>query len=184
MLPQRLIRRSQKSSVASTVCSEKRSSLFSSSAESASACGAQKYPVTVHIGGHSASLKLVTRPVAQGNGKGSKMLGEVYQSQPPWLSSQDIQIGVTVLTAAKEKPCLLPPALCRKYLCCLRPESSWQGAHPDSTEARQQYVPSLNVEGQSLRGCHCAETVGSLSSRSDCVFKYQKIGNLATVTHP
>lgn len=105
------------------------------------------------------------------------MLGEVYQIQPLWLSSQDIQIGVTVLTAAKEKPCLLPPALCRGYLCCLHPESSWQGAHPDSTEARQQCVPSLNVEGQSLRGCHCAETIGSLSSRSDCVFEYQKIGN-------
>ncbi|OBS75385.1 hypothetical protein A6R68_14092, partial [Neotoma lepida] len=85
------------------------------------------------------------------------MLGEFYQSQPPWLSSQDSKLGVTVLTAAKEKPWLPLTALCRGSLCCLSPDSSWQGAHPDSTEGRQQCVPSLNVEGHSL-GTSRAET--------------------------
>lgn len=74
------------------------------------------------------------------------MLGEFYQSRPQWLSSQDIKLGMTVVTAANEKPCLLLPVLCRGCPCCLPTESSQQGAHPDSREG-QQCVPSLNVEG-------------------------------------
>lgn len=63
------------------------------------------------------------RPVGQGGGKDSNMLGEFYQSQPQWLSSRDIKLGMTVVTAANEKPCLLLPALCRGGPCCLPTES-------------------------------------------------------------
>lgn len=82
------------------------------------------------------------------------MLGEFYQSQPQWLSSHDIKLGMTVVTAANEKPCLLLEVLYRRCPCCLPTEPSQQGAHPDSTEG-QKCVPSLNVEGLvSLGACH------------------------------
>lgn len=99
------------------------------------------------------------------------MLGEFYQRQLQWLSSQDVKLGLTLVTAANEKPCLLLTALCRGRPCCLPTQSSPQGAHADSTEGRA-CVPSLNVEGLVSRCRHRAELVGSLSG---CVSGYQKI---------
>lgn len=96
-----------------------------------------------------------TRLVSQGDRKESYMLGDFYQSRPQWLSSQDIKLGKTVVTAASEKPCLLLPALCRGCPCC-RPTPRGGGM----------------TQALMWRGRHCAELVGSLSGR------YQKIGSL------
>lgn len=128
----------------------------------------------VHPGGRPSSVQLIPGQLDRGNGKESNMLGEFYQSQPLWLSSQDVRLGMTLVTTANQKPCLLLTALCRGCPCCLPTESSPQGAHADSTEG-PQCVPSLNVEGPVSRCRHCAELVGSLSG---CVLEYQKIESL------
>lgn len=63
---------------------DKRSSLFSSSAESASACGAQKHSCDSPHWRTLSATQVHHQASPRGNGKGSKMLGEFYQSQPPW----------------------------------------------------------------------------------------------------
>lgn len=169
LLPQRLLHRSQKASAASSVCTKKIIFLISVICTclwrpDVLLCG-------VHPGGRPSSVQLIPGQLDRGNGKQSNMLGEFYQSQPQWLSSQDVRLGMTLVTTANEKPCLLLTALCRGCPCCLPTESSPQGAHADSTEGLQ-FVPSLNVEGPRH---HCAELVGSLSG---CVLEYQKIESL------
>lgn len=125
----------------------------------------------VHPGGRPSSGELIPGQLDRGSGKDSNMPGEFYQRQLQWLSSQDVKLGLTLVTAANEKPCLLLTALCRGCPCCLPTQSSPQGAHADSTEGRL-CVPSLNVEGPVSRCHHRAELVGSLSG---CVSEYQKI---------
>lgn len=173
LLPQRLLRRSQKASAASTICTKKIIIFLISLL-----CTCLWHPEVllgvVHPGGRPSSVELIPGQSDRGNGKESNMLGEFYQSQPQWLSSKDIKVGVTVVGAANEKPHLLLTALCRGCPCCLPTEPSPQGAHAGSTEGRL-CVPSLNVEGPVSRCRHCAEPVGSLSG---CVFEYRKIESL------
>lgn len=173
LLPQRLLHRSQKASAASSICTKKIITFLISVIctclwrPDVLLCG-------VHPGGRPSSVQLIPGQLDRGNGKESNMLGEFYQSQPQWLSSQDVRLGMTLVTTANQKPCLLLTALCRGCPCCLPTESSPQGAHADSTEG-PQCVPSLNVEGPVSRCRHCAELVGSLSG---CVLEYQKIESL------
>lgn len=125
----------------------------------------------IHPGGHPSSVELIPGQSARGDGKESNMLGEFYQSQPQWLSSWDIKLGMTTVTAANEKPCLLLPALCRGCPCCL-------GRGLIKTAQRSSSVsPALMWRGDSRR-CHCAELVGSLSGRSSCGCEYQKTESL------
>lgn len=145
LLPQRLLHRSLKASAASTICT-KNNYYFPHHIICTCLWHPEVLLCVVHPGGHPSSVELMPGQLARGNGKESSMLGEFYQSRPQWLSSQDIRLGMTVVTAANEKPCLLLPVLCRGCPCCLPTESSQQGAHPDSREG-QQCVPSLNVEG-------------------------------------
>lgn len=147
------LRRSLKASAASTICT-KNNYYFPHHI----ICTCLWRPVllcAVHPGGHPSSVELIPGWSARGNRKESYMLGDFYQSRPQWLSSQDIKLGKTVVTAASEKPCLLLPALCRGCPCCL----------PTPRGGRM-------TQALMWRGRHCAELVGSLSGR------YQKIGSL------
>lgn len=168
LLPQRLLRRSQTASAASTICTKKTIFLISV------ICTCLWRPAVllcaVRPGGRPSSVESLPGQ-ARGSGKESNMRGEFCQSQLRWLSLQDVKLGLTLVTAANEKPCLLLTALCRGCPCCLPTESSPQGAHADSTEG-QPCVPSLNVEGPVSRCRHRAELVGSLSG---CVSEYLKI---------
>lgn len=169
LLPQRLLRRSQKASAASTICTKKTIFLINV------ICTCLWHPAVllcaVRPGGRPAVFGGVTTRPGQGKWKESNMRGEFCQSQLRWLSLQDVKLGLTLVTAANEKPCLLLTALCRGCPCCLPTKSSPQGAHADSTEERP-CVPSLNVEGPVSRCHHRAELVGSLSG---CVSEYLKI---------
>lgn len=173
LLPQRLLHRSQKASAASSICIKK-IIIFLISVICTCLWRPDVLLCGVHPGGRPSSVQSIPGQLDRGNGKESNMLGEFYQSQPQWLSSQDVRLGMTLVTTANEKPCLLLTALCRGCPCCLPTESSPQGAHADSTEG-PQCVPSLNVEGPVSRCRHCAELVGSLSG---CVLEYQKIESL------
>lgn len=97
---------------------DKRSSLFSSSAESASACGAQKHSCdSPHWRTLSATQVHHQASRTEEMGRDLKCwVNSTKVSHRGRLSSQDIKLGVTVLTAAKEKPCLLPTALQREPL--------------------------------------------------------------------
>lgn len=145
LLLERLLRRSLKASAASTICT-KNNYCFPHHIICTCLWRPEVLLRVVRPGGHPSSVELIPGQPARGNGKESNMLGDFYQSWPQWLSSQDIKLGMTVVTAANEKPCLLLPVLYRGCPCCLPIESSRQGAHPDSTEGRQ-CVPSLKVEG-------------------------------------
>lgn len=114
--------RSLKASAASTICTKKNDYFPHHIIRTCLWC-LEVLLCVFHPGGHPSSVELIPGQSARGDGKESNMLGEFYQSQPQWLSSRDFKLGMTVVTAANEKPCLLLPALCRGCPCCLPTES-------------------------------------------------------------
>lgn len=116
LLPQRLLHRSQKASAASSICTKK-IIIFLISVICTCLWRPDVLLCGVHPGGRPSSVQLIPGQLDRGNGKESNMLGEFYQSQPQWLSSQDVRLGMTLVTTANQKPCLLLTALCRGCPC-------------------------------------------------------------------